>query len=337
MDHLLGSACRQLAELGEVERACIFLLEDGRLVPRMAAYADGRRDDGHLAAVPQRPRRHAPGRDGAAHRRADGRRQGLRPALRLVGRQLRRRLRPRRPARPQPATSPACSPSTAPGPARSPRTCGGSPPPPAPTSAASSSRPAPARPAAASLTTARVVRQLLVDGAGATGVAEAAEVLARAVQRLAGTDRSAAYLLDDDGRIAEVRHVDWPDAHKQVVQNRLVGRAAADVAALAADPRASSCRSSSRTPATATCSTRGSSPDLDLASYISVPLLAGDRLLGPDRHRRGRRGAALVARGPGGRAPGDPRGRAGRRERRRCAPSSSCGWRSWPPRRTTTR
>ncbi|WP_324276245.1 GAF domain-containing protein [Blastococcus brunescens] len=44
MDHLLGSACRQLAELGEVERACIFLLEDGRLVPRMAAYADGRRD-----------------------------------------------------------------------------------------------------------------------------------------------------------------------------------------------------------------------------------------------------------------------------------------------------
>jgi transcriptional regulator with GAF, ATPase, and Fis domain len=44
MDDLLGTACRQLAELGEVERACIFLLEDGRLVPRMAGYADGRRD-----------------------------------------------------------------------------------------------------------------------------------------------------------------------------------------------------------------------------------------------------------------------------------------------------
>ena len=44
MDHLLASACRQLAELGEVERACIFLVEDGRLVPRMASYADGRRD-----------------------------------------------------------------------------------------------------------------------------------------------------------------------------------------------------------------------------------------------------------------------------------------------------
>ena len=55
---------------------------------------------------------------------------------------------------------------------------------------------------AASLTTARVVRQMLVDGAGATGVAEAAEVLARAVQRLAGTDRSAAYLLGEDGRSA---------------------------------------------------------------------------------------------------------------------------------------
>src|SRR3954454_13910151 len=44
MDHLLGDACRKLAELGEVERACIFLLEDGRLVPSMASYADGRRD-----------------------------------------------------------------------------------------------------------------------------------------------------------------------------------------------------------------------------------------------------------------------------------------------------
>jgi GAF domain-containing protein len=44
MDHLLATACRRLAELGGVDRACIFLLEDGRLVPRVAAYADGRRD-----------------------------------------------------------------------------------------------------------------------------------------------------------------------------------------------------------------------------------------------------------------------------------------------------
>jgi GAF domain-containing protein len=43
-DHLLRGACRQLAELGEVERACVFLVEDGRLVPRMAGYADGRDD-----------------------------------------------------------------------------------------------------------------------------------------------------------------------------------------------------------------------------------------------------------------------------------------------------
>jgi hypothetical protein len=55
MDHLLGAACRQLAELGEVERACIFLLEDGRLVPRMASYADGRRDrpPGSSSATPR--------------------------------------------------------------------------------------------------------------------------------------------------------------------------------------------------------------------------------------------------------------------------------------------
>ena len=44
MDHLLATACRRLAALGGVDRACIFLLEDGDLVPRMAASADGRRD-----------------------------------------------------------------------------------------------------------------------------------------------------------------------------------------------------------------------------------------------------------------------------------------------------
>jgi diguanylate cyclase (GGDEF)-like protein len=132
---------------------------------------------------------------------------------------------------------------------------------------------------AASLATAEVVRQLLVDGAGATGAAEAAEVLARAVQSLAGTDRSAAYLVDDDGRIAEVRHVDWPDAHRQVVQNRLVGRVADDVALWRV-----SCEQ--RLPVFVEDATDGELLDprlvaeLDLASYVSVPLLAGDRLLG---------------------------------------------------------
>ena len=44
VEQLLGSACERLAALGDAERACVFLLEDGRLVPSMASYADGRRD-----------------------------------------------------------------------------------------------------------------------------------------------------------------------------------------------------------------------------------------------------------------------------------------------------
>ena len=44
MDQLLGTACRRLTELREVERARIFLLEDGRLVPRAAGDADGLQD-----------------------------------------------------------------------------------------------------------------------------------------------------------------------------------------------------------------------------------------------------------------------------------------------------
>jgi hypothetical protein len=55
MDHLLAAACRQLAELGDVERVCIFLLEDGRLVPRMAAHTDGRMDRGTREQVHTAP------------------------------------------------------------------------------------------------------------------------------------------------------------------------------------------------------------------------------------------------------------------------------------------
>lgn len=44
MDQLLGDACRTLAQLGEVERASIFLVEDDRLVPRMAGGVHDRRD-----------------------------------------------------------------------------------------------------------------------------------------------------------------------------------------------------------------------------------------------------------------------------------------------------
>src|SRR3954464_9662849 len=132
---------------------------------------------------------------------------------------------------------------------------------------------------AASLATAGVVRELLVEGAGATGVVEAAEVLARAVQRLVGTERSAAYLLGTDGEIAEVRHVDWPESYKQVVQTRLVGRPAEDVALwrLTAEQQL---------PVFVEDAAAGDLLDarlvqaLGLASYVSVPLLSGDRLLG---------------------------------------------------------
>ena len=74
---------------------------------------------------------------------------------------------------------------------------------------------------------------------------------------------------------------------------------------------------------------------LDLASYVSVPLLSGDRLLGRRRHRLGVAAPHVVPRRPRGRAPGDPRGRAGRRERGaargRAAAAGAAGHRG-PPR-----
>ena len=278
MDQLLGGACRQLAELGEVERACIFLLEDGRLVPRMVGYADGRQDRAtwdqfrnapeplQLAETVLRTGEPLSGdRDSGLlsdwwvdtfHIASGlavplGRSPDLVGVLTLDSTEVRpfsedvRRLAAAAGAH-----------------------LGG---------VIDQARTSQAR--ATSLTTADVVRQLLVDGAGATGVSEAAEVLARAVQRLAGTDRSAAYLLGDDGSIGTVLHVDWPEAHQDVVRTQLVGRPAADVplwrrtaeellpvfvkdaaASDLLDPRLVR--------------------DLDLESYISVPLLSGDRLLG---------------------------------------------------------
>ncbi|TYP86789.1 bifunctional diguanylate cyclase/phosphodiesterase [Blastococcus xanthinilyticus] len=278
MDALLGSACRRLAELGEVERACIFLVEDGRLVPRMAAYADGRRDP-----VTWEQFRNAPvalelaetvlrtGEPRTADRTSGlvdgwwvdsfqiasalavplGRAPELAGVLTLDSTQLRpfseavRRLAAAAGAH-----------------------LGG---------VIEQARTSQAR--AASLATAEVVRQLLVDGSAATGVAEAAEVLARAVQRLAGTDRSAAYLLGADGRIGEVRHVDWPESHKEVVATRVVGTPAASVPLwrqASADPR----------PVFVEDAAAGDLLDpqlvraLDLSSYLSVPLLSGGRLLG---------------------------------------------------------
>jgi diguanylate cyclase (GGDEF)-like protein len=278
MDQMLGDACRTLAQLGEVERACIFLLEDGRLVPRMASYADGRRD---LATWEQF--RNAPvgfpladtvlrtGKPIAAHRNSGllsgwwvdnfhvasglavplGRAPHLAGVLTLDSAQVRpfsedvRRLAAAAGAH-----------------------LGG---------VIEQARTSEAR--AASLTTARVVRQMLVDGSKATGTSAAAEVLARAVQRLAGTDRSAAYLVDDDGRISEVIHVDWDDASRHVVQTQLIGQPAGDVALWRLTEER-------HLPVfvedTATSDLLDPSlvQSLDLASYVSVPLLSGDRLLG---------------------------------------------------------
>ncbi|MGY1845752.1 bifunctional diguanylate cyclase/phosphodiesterase [Blastococcus sp. SYSU DS1021] len=278
MDHLLGSACRQLAELGEVERACVFLLEDGRLVPRMAAYADGRQD---LATW--RQFRNAPvapelaetvlrtGTPMTADRESGsisgwwadsfhiasalavplGRGPDLAGVLTLDSTQVRpfsedvRRLAAAAGAH-----------------------LGG---------VIEQARTSQAR--AASLTTARVVRQLLVDGSAVTGAAAAAEVLARAVQRLAGTDRSAAYLVDGDGRISEVRHVDWPEEHKHVVQTRLVGRPASGVPLWRLTSEEKSAVFVEDAAATDLLD-----PELvralEVNSYISVPLMSGDRLLG---------------------------------------------------------
>jgi diguanylate cyclase (GGDEF)-like protein len=278
MDHLLGEACRKLAELGEVDRACIFLLEDGRLVPRMASYADGRRDRATWEQF-----RNAPvgfelaetvlrtGEPITADRDSEllsgwwadnfgigsgiavplGRSPHLAGVLTLDSTQVR------------PFSEDVRRLASAAG-----AHLGG---------VIEQARTSQAR--AASLATARVVRQMLVEGSKATGIPEAAEILARAVQRLAGTDRSAAYLIDEQACIGDVIHVDWPDAHREVVRTRLIGRPAGDVPLwrlteeqklpVFVDDASTSDLLDPRLVAA-----------LDLGSYVSVPLLSGDRLLG---------------------------------------------------------
>ncbi|TFV78434.1 EAL domain-containing protein [Blastococcus sp. CT_GayMR19] len=279
MRQLLGAACRQLAELGEVERASIFLLDDaGNLVPRMAAYADGRRDPATLKRFRSAP---VPlgitetvlrtGEPMAADRDSGllsawwvenfgavsvlavplGRAPHLTGVLTLDSSQVR------------PFSEDVRRLAVAAG-----AHLGG---------VIEQARASQAR--ETSLKTAQTVRQLLVDGAGATGVAEAAEVVARAVQRLARTDRSAAYLIGDDGTIGDVRHVDWPEAHKQVIRAQLLGRPASDVPLwrrTAAEMLPVFVRDAS---ASDLLDPRLVA-DLALESYISVPLLSGDRILG---------------------------------------------------------
>ena len=146
MDHLLGAACRQLAELGEVERACIFLLEDGRLVPRMAATptAAATSPPGSSSATPRSAWQLAE----TVLRTGEPLPPTGTPACSRAGGSTTSTSPPASPSRSAAArTWPGSSPWTAPWCGPSPRTCAGSPPPPAPTWAASSSRPAPARPA----------------------------------------------------------------------------------------------------------------------------------------------------------------------------------------------
>ncbi|MCW2699141.1 MAG: putative Diguanylate kinase [Blastococcus sp.] len=278
MDHLLAGACGQLAELGEVERACVFLLEDGRLVPRMARYADGRRDRAtweHLGTAPVVPRLAetvlATGKPMAADRDS-----GLLAGWWMDSFAISSALAVPLGRGPDPVGVLTLD-STHVRPfsedvrrlaAAAGAHLGG---------VIEQVRTIEAR--AASISTARVVRQLLVGGSGATGIGEAAEVFARAVQALAGTDGSTAYLLDDEGRIAEVRHVDWDDAHKKVVQTQVVGRPAADSALwrLTAEERLPVFVEDT---ASSDLLDRRLVEALGLPSYISVPLLVGDRLAG---------------------------------------------------------
>jgi len=278
VDELLAVACRQLAELGEVERACVFLLEDGALVPSMARFADGRRDEAawqRFRNAPE-PLRLAEtvlrtGEPRAADRDSGelsawwvenfsiasalavplGRAPHLAGVLVLDSPRL-------RPFSEEVRRMASAAGAYLAGVLEQVRT--------------NESR-------AASLATAEVVRRMLVEGAHATSVPEAAEVMARAVQGLLGTERSAAYKVDADGFIDDVRHVGWPEAHREVVQRQLIGRPAADVKLWRHTVE-------ERLPVFVEDAAAGDLIDpqlvkaLDLKSYVSIPMLAGDRLIG---------------------------------------------------------
>ncbi|WP_072914881.1 bifunctional diguanylate cyclase/phosphodiesterase [Geodermatophilus obscurus] len=278
MEHLLATACEQLAELGGVERACVFLLEDGRLVPRMAGYADGRRDAGtweQFRTAPEPlPLVEAVLRTGEPQ--VADRDSALLTGWWVDTFSIASVLAVPLGRRPQVSgvlTLDSPRPRTFSEDVRRLAAAGGT----HLGSLVQQARTSQAR--AASLRTARAVRQMLVDGAGAIGVEEAAEVLARAVQDLAGTERSAAYLVDDSGTVESVLHMEWSPEHRQVVADRVVGMQADDVPLWRATVR--DCRP-------VFVEDAGASDLLDprliaaleLRSYVSVPLLSGDRLLG---------------------------------------------------------
>jgi diguanylate cyclase (GGDEF)-like protein len=278
VEQVLAMACRKLAELGEVERACVFLLEDGRLVPRMASYADGRRDEAgweRFRTAPE-PLRLAEtvlhtGKPLAADCDSDllspwwtenfaiasalavplGRASAPAGVLTLDSPRL-------RPFSEEVRRMASAAGVYLGGVLEQVRT--------------NESR-------SASLVSAEVVRQLLVDGAHATSVQEAAEVLARALHELLGTERSAAYQIGADGLVEDVRFVGWPEAYQELVRKRLLGRPASDVKlwqhtveerlpVFVRDAAASDLLDAALV------------QSLSLASYVSIPLLAGDRLMG---------------------------------------------------------
>ncbi|MGY1830068.1 EAL domain-containing protein [Geodermatophilus sp. SYSU D01180] len=278
VEHLLAAACERLAVLGGVDRACVFLLEDGRPVPYMARYADGRRDRAGWerfrsaptppALVEQVLRTGVPApADRGSALLTDwwveafgvgsllavplGRPPHVAGVLTLDSVALR------------PFSAEVRRLAAAVG-----AHLGG---------VVEQARAAQAR--TDELEVAGAVRQLLVDGAGVTGVAAAAEVLAAAVQRLAGTDRGAAYLIGDDGRVEDIRLVGWSPGARQVVTARAAGRPADSVPLwrrVAEERRpvfVEDAAASDLLPADLVAA-------LGLTSYVTVPLLAGGRLLG---------------------------------------------------------
>lgn len=225
---LLAGACQELARLGEVDRACAFLRHGDDLVPTMARYADGRRDEHTwnlfrsapvpLPLVDEVLRRGAPvvahgGHELLAGWWADtfgitnalavpiGRHPDLAGVLTLDT------------TRHRPFTRDVVRLASAAG-----SHLGGV------IQQAQTSRQH-----ETSLRGSRAVRDLLVDGAKAGSVSEAVHVLANAVQRVAGTERSVAYLVDDQGRCSQILEIVWPPQAAEAARARLLGQPATDI------------------------------------------------------------------------------------------------------------
>ncbi|MEU2348115.1 EAL domain-containing protein [Modestobacter sp. NPDC049651] len=273
VDELLTGACRQLAGLAEVDRAVVLLQRDGRLVPWAASAPEGRPAPDRRPDAPVLPLALAVLRTGTAT--AADRGDPLLPAAAAAALDIGSAL--------------AVPLTTASGPVGvlvldSPR------PHPFPEDVRRLATSAGAHVGAAleqvrarqaravSLATSEVARQLLVDGASARSVAEAAEALAAAVQRLLGTDRSATYTVTD-GVVDDVRPIGWPAGRRQDVRDKVIGRPAEGFPLwrhLVADPSpvfVEDATTSDLIPADVVAA-------MGTGCFVCLPLLAGDRLLG---------------------------------------------------------